>query len=156
MPHVRAYDYDRVAELANEAFDNGDSIGATLAAEYGITESNARRLASTLRKKGYSIPFERQPQRNGNREQLPPLTYDRLMRPEPWKQYGTCATMDPDLFFPARGQSTEPAKAACAVCPCKKACLKYALRAGEKYGIWGGASERERRAMRRKIREQAA
>ena len=57
--------------------------------------------------------------------------------------------MDPDLFFPERGASTREAKAVCRACVVQNECLEYALVNGEKFGIWGGLSERERRRLRR-------
>lgn len=69
-----------------------------------------------------------------------------------WQAYGNCLGVDPALFFPERGASTAPAKAVCAGCVVKTECLDYALTHGEKYGIWGGKSERERRRMRRTLR----
>jgi hypothetical protein len=52
-------------------------------------------------------------------------------------------------FYPERGQSAKKAKARCAVCPVRADCLDYALRVGEKHGVWGGFTERERRQLRR-------
>ncbi|MCB1258049.1 MAG: WhiB family transcriptional regulator [Microthrixaceae bacterium] len=60
-----------------------------------------------------------------------------------------CMGVDPDLFFPERGASTAEAKAVCEGCVVKDLCLESALANGEKFGIWGGTSERERRALRR-------
>lgn len=54
------------------------------------------------------------------------------------------------IFFPDRGESAAPAKTACGRCPVKNECLEFALSNGEKFGIWGGASERERRRIRRR------
>ena len=59
------------------------------------------------------------------------------------------AGADADLFFPERGASTRRAKAICDGCPVRGECLDYALAHGEKFGIWGGLSERERRRVRR-------
>ena len=53
------------------------------------------------------------------------------------------------LEFPKRGASTREAKSVCAGCEVKDDCLEYALVNGEKFGIWGGLSERERRRLRR-------
>lgn len=71
-----------------------------------------------------------------------------------WRAYGACARpdIDPELFFPERGQSTGEAKAICARCPVKDVCLEVALANGEKFGIWGGLSERERRRIRKQRR----
>ena len=57
-----------------------------------------------------------------------------------WQERANCLGVDPDLFFPERGASTKEAKGVC---------LEYALTHGEKFGIWGGMSERERRRIRR-------
>jgi WhiB family redox-sensing transcriptional regulator len=66
-----------------------------------------------------------------------------------WQASANCLGVDPDLFFPERGASTREAKEVCRGCVVKDECLEYALRNGEKFGIWGGMSERERRRIRR-------
>jgi WhiB family redox-sensing transcriptional regulator len=66
-----------------------------------------------------------------------------------WQERANCLGVDPDLFFPERGASTKEAKAVCNGCEVRMECLEYALRHGEKFGIWGGMSERERRRLRR-------
>ena len=66
-----------------------------------------------------------------------------------WQAYANCLGVDPDLFFPERGASTREAKEVCRGCVVREDCLEYALRNGEKFGIWGGMSERERRRIRR-------
>lgn len=66
-----------------------------------------------------------------------------------WQAYANCLGVDPDLFFPERGASTKEAKAVCQGCVVREECLEYALANGEKFGIWGGMSERERRRIRR-------
>lgn len=68
---------------------------------------------------------------------------------EDWQSRANCLGVDPDLFFPERGASTAEAKAVCAGCVVREQCLEYALANGEKFGIWGGTSERERRVIRR-------
>lgn len=78
-----------------------------------------------------------------------------LFEPQPWMIHGVCRGVDPDLFFPERGESTIEAKAICSTCPVKYECGEYALSTGEKFGIWGGLSERERRKIRRHRRLQA-
>jgi WhiB family redox-sensing transcriptional regulator len=67
-----------------------------------------------------------------------------------WKLRGKCREADADIFFPERGASTRKAKAVCRRCPVQEECLEYAVNNGEKFGIWGGLSERERRAIRKK------
>lgn len=66
-----------------------------------------------------------------------------------WQNYANCLGVDPDLFFPERGASTKEAKGGCRGCIVREDCLEYALANGEKFGIWGGMSERERRRIRR-------
>ncbi len=66
-----------------------------------------------------------------------------------WQDLANCLGVDPDLFFPERGASTREAKEVCKGCVVREDCLEYALANGEKFGIWGGLSERERRRIRR-------
>lgn len=68
---------------------------------------------------------------------------------------GSCRGTDPELFFPDRGESLAPAKAICAECIVADECLEYALANGERFGVWGGTSERERRRIRRRRRDAA-
>lgn len=68
-----------------------------------------------------------------------------------WLGKAACRGIDPDLMFPERGASTRPAKRICSGCPVRLQCLVNALRSGEKFGIWGGASERERRRIRKRL-----
>lgn len=68
---------------------------------------------------------------------------------ENWQDHANCLGVDPDLFFPERGASTREAKEVCRGCVVQADCLEFALRNGEKFGIWGGLSERERRRIRR-------
>ncbi|MEX1217306.1 MAG: WhiB family transcriptional regulator [Acidimicrobiales bacterium] len=66
-----------------------------------------------------------------------------------WQDMANCLGVEPDLFFPERGASTREAKEVCKGCVVRDDCLEYALANGEKFGIWGGMSERERRRIRR-------
>lgn len=66
-----------------------------------------------------------------------------------WQEFSNCLGVDPDLFFPERGASTREAKEVCRGCVVREDCLEFALANGEKFGIWGGMSERERRRIRR-------
>ena len=76
---------------------------------------------------------------------------DAIDEPEEagWQLEANCLGVDPDLFFPERGASTKEAKAVCKGCVVREVCLEFALQNGEKFGIWGGLSERERRRIRR-------
>lgn len=69
--------------------------------------------------------------------------------PLAWQQDALCAQTDPEAFFPEKGGSTREAKAVCQACQVRAECLEYALANDERFGIWGGLSERERRRMRR-------
>ena len=66
-----------------------------------------------------------------------------------WQDYANCRGADADLFFPERGASTRKAKSICAVCQVRVDCLEFAVVNSEKFGIWGGLSERERRKIRK-------
>jgi WhiB family transcriptional regulator, redox-sensing transcriptional regulator len=66
-----------------------------------------------------------------------------------WQDKGLCAQTDPDAFFPEKGGSIRPAKSVCRSCEVRAECLEYALENDERFGIWGGMSERERRRLRR-------
>ena len=63
--------------------------------------------------------------------------------------HAACKGLDPRLFFPERGESTAEAKAVCAACPVRADCLDWAIATTQKWGIWGGTSERERHRLRR-------
>jgi WhiB family transcriptional regulator, redox-sensing transcriptional regulator len=73
-----------------------------------------------------------------------------LMLDTSWQELANCLGVDPDLFFPERGASTREAKEVCRGCVVRPDCLEFALANGEKFGIWGGMSERERRRIRRR------
>ncbi len=70
-------------------------------------------------------------------------------RPE-WMAYAKCTGVDPDMFYPERGAPGTEAKEVCRGCAVREECLEHALVNGEKFGIWGGLSERERRRVRRR------
>ncbi|MCW2288808.1 transcription factor WhiB [Leucobacter luti] len=66
-----------------------------------------------------------------------------------WQTDALCAQTDPEAFFPEKGGSTREAKRICDTCEVRSECLDYALENDERFGIWGGLSERERRRLRR-------
>lgn len=66
-----------------------------------------------------------------------------------WQTDALCAQTDPEAFFPEKGGSTRDAKRICQGCTVRGECLEYALANDERFGIWGGLSERERRKLRR-------
>jgi WhiB family redox-sensing transcriptional regulator len=68
-----------------------------------------------------------------------------------WQERALCAQTDPEAFFPEKGGSTREAKRICSGCEVRAECLEYALAHDERFGIWGGLSERERRRLRRAV-----
>lgn len=66
-----------------------------------------------------------------------------------WIDQALCAQTDPEIFFVEKGGSTREAKAVCARCPVRLKCLEEALRTGERHGVRGGLSERERRKLKK-------
>lgn len=68
---------------------------------------------------------------------------------EAWVSDALCPQVDADIFYVNKGGSTGPAKAICAMCPVAEQCLQYAIEHDERWGVWGGKSERERRAIKR-------
>ncbi len=83
------------------------------------------------------------------------LVYDALgigggeAAPPAWQDLALCAQTDPEAFFPEKGGSTREAKRVCRSCEVRAECLEYALEHDERFGIWGGLSERERRRLKR-------
>jgi WhiB family redox-sensing transcriptional regulator len=67
-----------------------------------------------------------------------------------WQERSLCAQTDPEAFFPEKGGSTREAKKVCTQCEVRAECLEYALANDERFGIWGGLSERERRKLKRR------
>jgi WhiB family transcriptional regulator, redox-sensing transcriptional regulator len=72
-----------------------------------------------------------------------------------WWSRAACSTTDPELFFPISSsgpaaQQIRRAKAICARCEIRQACLDHALNAGSIQGVWGGTTERERRLIRQR------
>lgn len=64
-----------------------------------------------------------------------------------WRDWAACAGSDPELFFPATGVTPRAALRTCGECPVRRPCLTYALNSGSQYGVWGGATANQRRAM---------
>jgi WhiB family redox-sensing transcriptional regulator len=67
-----------------------------------------------------------------------------------WQERALCAQTDPEAFFPEKGGSTREAKRICTGCEVRAECLEFALAHDERFGIWGGLSERERRRLKRR------
>ena len=67
-----------------------------------------------------------------------------------WQERALCAQTDPEALFPEKGGSTREAKKVCLTCEVRDECLEYALMNDERFGIWGGLSERERRKLKKR------
>lgn len=73
-----------------------------------------------------------------------------------WMPQGRCREIPPGTFFPSDGVGVEVARRICAECPVQEPCLEYALLHRIDHGVWGGASERERRRILRQRRLDSA
>ena len=82
--------------------------------------------------------------------EVAPATIDETVDDQ-WQERALCAQTDPEAFFPEKGGSTREAKRICLGCEVSDGCLDYALAHDERFGIWGGLSERERRRLKRGI-----
>lgn len=98
--------------------------------------------ATTVRPRG-----ERTPRAVGISQQVERLLDVDL--PE-WYEDARCAQTGPAAFFPNKGQSPREAKKVCRACPVREQCLAYALENGERWGVWGGTTDEERRKLRDK------
>ena len=72
-----------------------------------------------------------------------------------WRQRAACRGVEPDIFYPVSEDDAEEAKGICAECSVQETCLEFALSNRERDGVWGGATERERRRMVRQRRRSA-
>ncbi|MGH9245898.1 MAG: WhiB family transcriptional regulator [Acidimicrobiales bacterium] len=72
-----------------------------------------------------------------------------------WRQHAACNGLDPEIFYPVSDEDAEVAKAVCGGCAVRQPCLEHALSFREKDGVWGGATERERRRIIRQRRRSA-
>ena len=72
-----------------------------------------------------------------------------------WRQHAACRGVEADVFYPISDEEAEVAKAICTVCSVRQTCLEYALTNREREGVWGGATERERRRIIRQRRRSA-
>lgn len=122
-----------------EDLQNGMSLD-DIATTYGVT---ARTVEQKVNNAGYSA-VTGEPVTRRRETDIPPPA---LVVPGAWVDDALCAQVDPEIFFPEKGGSTREAKQTCARCPVAAQCLDYALANGESYGLWGGTSERERRAL---------
>lgn len=72
-----------------------------------------------------------------------------------WRQRAACKGIDPETFYPGTDEEADAAKSVCEQCSVREACLEWALDSRERDGVWGGATERERRRLLRQRRKSA-
>jgi WhiB family transcriptional regulator, redox-sensing transcriptional regulator len=72
-----------------------------------------------------------------------------------WRELGACKGLDPTIFYPEDDDDADDAKTICSECGVRVSCLEHALANREKVGVWGGATERERRRIIRQRRRTA-
>jgi WhiB family transcriptional regulator, redox-sensing transcriptional regulator len=71
--------------------------------------------------------------------------------PDHWQERSACYGLDAEIFFPTTEEEASLALSYCAVCPVKQVCLAWALQNGERYGVWGGTTEQQRRRLNRSV-----
>jgi WhiB family redox-sensing transcriptional regulator len=73
-----------------------------------------------------------------------------------WRRHAACRGLDPEIFYPETDEDIDDAKAVCGACAVQETCLEFALQGREKEGVWGGATEKERRRILRQRRRVAS
>lgn len=124
-----------------------------LAAQYRL---DAGGLAIRIRTAGFRSDTGEPEKDAQHREMKAHLSSVLRTYAEPWMADAICAQTDPEAFFPEKGGSTAEAKRVCLGCPVREICLEWALARGEHFGIYGGKSERERRAIAKERKAVAA
>jgi len=104
------------------------------------------RLEADGKEWGHVVGWGENPEQLGDLTDLVDATEDE----QDWQERALCAQTDPEAFFPEKGGSTREAKRICLGCEVKDECLEYALAHDERFGIWGGLSERERRKLKKR------
>lgn len=97
-----------------------------------------------------AVPEQRLPEEGAQRPLALVETLDAEGEALGWQERALCAQTDPEAFFPEKGGSTREAKRVCVSCEVRAECLEYALLNDERFGIWGGLSERERRKLKKR------
>jgi WhiB family redox-sensing transcriptional regulator len=69
-----------------------------------------------------------------------------------WRRHSACRGLDPEIFYPTTDDEADAAKVVCHGCSVQERCLEFALQGREKEGVWGGATEKERRRILRQRR----
>ena len=69
---------------------------------------------------------------------------------QPWSALAACRGFDPAIFFPGQDGNADPALRVCESCSVREECLEYAIQTRQRYGVWGGTTERQRRRILRR------
>ncbi len=149
MPSKPAIPWGDVAAVACAAHDAGRSMTDAICAEFNVTIPQARGLLHAARHRhGHNIPLAWAPNTAAKTAADLDDTTAGPDEPGDWATRAACRGLDPDLFFPERGEPTREARTVCNQCPVRVDCLNYALDNNERFGMWGGLSERQRRRIR--------
>lgn len=72
-----------------------------------------------------------------------------ILAERPWAVFASCKSEEATSFFPQTKEEESSALAICGICPVQQDCLDHALETSERFGVWGGTTERERQKLRR-------
>jgi WhiB family redox-sensing transcriptional regulator len=76
---------------------------------------------------------------------------DMVPPPDAWQERAACYGLDPEIFFPTSEEEAGLALSYCSACQVREICLEWAIQNGERYGVWGGTTEQERRRLMRRV-----
>ncbi len=76
---------------------------------------------------------------------------EQVSPPDHWQELSACYGLDPEVFFPTTEEEAGLALSYCSVCQVRDVCLAWAVRNGERYGVWGGTTEQQRRRLIRQV-----
>lgn len=165
---IKGGDTPEESTTADAAPDDTDSVGAFEGVEgqpslpmvdldavtsvSALKKQSAKRaLAAPVAQPAISTPKPSSLPTNSRRI----TSFNDLVSPDEssldWRDKAVCMQTDPEMFFPEKGGSTREAKKLCLGCEVIDQCLKYAVDNDERFGIWGGKSERERRKIKKEI-----
>jgi WhiB family redox-sensing transcriptional regulator len=86
---------------------------------------------------------------------MPEYRWESVSMNLTWRKQAACKGLDPEIFYPVTDEEVLDAKAVCEGCPVRTPCLEHALGLREKEGVWGGATDKERRRIIRQRRRTA-
>lgn len=124
----------------------GQALSDTIATEL-VVDTNNPDLVKTHSPNSLGARAATRPIRHQNQK---PRTASPVAETDgqSWQERALCAQVDSEIFFPERGGSYKEAKQVCGACEVRTECLCYALDKGERFGVWGGMSERERERLK--------